>query len=108
MIIMNTKILLGKRIKEIRKLNHLTQEKLAEMVDLETTSLSGIESGRHYPSLPTIEKIAKNLNVEIAELFNFNHLQTTDELKDDILNKIDKLDDEKLKFIYEFITKFTI
>ncbi len=105
---MNTKILLGKRIKEIRKLNHLTQEKLAEMVDLETTSLSGIESGRHYPSLPTIEKIAKNLNVEIAELFNFNHLQTTDELKDDILNKIDKLDDEKLKFIYEFITKFTI
>ena len=104
---MNTKILLGKRIKEIRKLNNLTQEKLAEMIDLETTSLSGIESGRHYPSLPTIEKIAKNLDVEITELFNFSHLQSINIIKEEIINKLDKLDNEKLIFIYEYVSKFS-
>ena len=104
---MNTKILLGKRIKEIRKLNNLTQEKLAEMIDLETTSLSGIESGRHFPSLPTIEKIAMSLNVEIIELFDFNHLQSTDFIKEKIINKLDNLDNEKLIFIYEYVSKFS-
>ncbi len=71
---MDNKHLLGRRIKELRKNAGLTQEQLAEMINIETTSLSGIESGRHFPSLPTIEKISKNLNVEMKTLFDFNHL----------------------------------
>ena len=104
---MESKKLLGKRIKEIRKLQGYTQEKLAEMIELETTSLSGIESGRHYPSLPTLEKIAKKLNIELRTLFDFNHLQSMQNIKQEIINNLDKLDNEKLIFIYEFIEKFT-
>ena len=99
---MNNKKLLGKRIKELRKKVGLTQEKLAEMIDIETTSLSGIESGRHFPSLPTIEKIANNLGVELKSLFTFNHLQPIETMKADIINNINNLDDAKIIFIHKF------
>ena len=60
---MDNKKLLGKRIKEIRKQKNLTQEQLAELIQIETGSLSAIESGRHFPSLPTLEKISATLDV---------------------------------------------
>ncbi|MBQ7286708.1 MAG: helix-turn-helix transcriptional regulator [Candidatus Gastranaerophilales bacterium] len=103
---MNNKKLLGKRIKELRKKAGLTQEKLAELIDIETTSLSGIESGRHFPSLPTTEKIANNLNVELKALFDFNHLQSREIMKNIIIKNIDTLDDEKIAFIYRFFDEY--
>lgn len=76
------------------------------MIDIETTSLSGIESGRHFPSLLTLEKISKSLNVEIKALFEFKHLLTVSDMKTKILNNIDKINDEKIKFIYKFFEDF--
>ncbi len=103
---MNNKKLLGKRIKELRKSCNLTQEKLAELINIETTSLSGIESGRHFPSLTTIEKIANNLNVELKSLFDFNHLKTREFMQENIIKNLDKLSDEKISFIYKFFEDF--
>ncbi len=102
---MDTKKLLGKRIKELRKNKGLTQENLAELVGLETTSLSGIESGRHFPSLPTIEKIANKLNIELKTLFDFNHLKSIDDMKCEIVDNIDKLSDDKIIFIYRLLNE---
>lgn len=99
---MNNKKLLGKRIKELRKEAGLTQEKLAELIGIETTSLSGIESGRHFPSLSTVEKIAKSLNVEMKTLFDFDHLLPVEQMKVNIIQNIDKLSDKKISFIYRF------
>ena len=103
---MDNKKLLGKRIKELRKNAGYTQEKLAELIDIETSSLSGIESGRHFPSLPTIEKIAIKLNVELKALFDFNHLQSYDKMKADIVNNINRLDEHTITFIYKFFDGF--
>ena len=103
---MNTKKLLGKRIKELRKAANLTQEQLAELIDIETGSLSGIESGRHFPSLITLEKIAKNLNIELKALFEFKHLTSADEMKESIIKNIDKIDNDELAFIYKFVENF--
>ena len=103
---MDNKKLLGKRIKELRKNAGFTQEKLAELIDIETSSLSGIESGRHFPSLPTIEKIANTLNLEMKALFDFNRLQPIDKMKADIINNIDRLDETKIAFIYRFFDNF--
>ena len=69
---MNNKKLLGKRIKAIRKNRGLTQEKLSEMIDIEPSSLSGIESGRFYPSLHVLEKIANVLEVELIDFFKYS------------------------------------
>ena len=54
---------LGKRIKEIRKSRNLTQEKLAEMIGLDTPNLSNIERGKRFLSSETLEKIVKSLNL---------------------------------------------
>ena len=77
----DTRKYLGKRIKEIRKSQSFTQEQLAEAIGIETTSLSGIESGRHYPSMPTLNKIASYLNVKPRALFNFYQLQDRKDLE---------------------------
>lgn len=103
---MNNKKLLGKRIKELRKNAGYTQEKLAELIDIETSSLSGIESGRHFPSLPTLEKIANILHVEMKSLFDFYHLQPIEVMKSKIIKNIDRLDDNKIKFLYSFFEDF--
>ncbi len=100
---MDKKKLLGRRIKEIRKAKGYTQEKLAEMIDIETCSLSAIEIGRHYPSMPTVVKIAEKLDVELKSLFEFGHIKTKKEKIELIKNGLDDLSDEKIDFIYKFI-----
>ena len=103
----NNKKLLGKRIKELRKNANLTQEKLAELIGIETTSLSGIESGRHFPSMITLEKIALILNMELKALFDFKHLVSESYMKEKIISNIDKIKKEELAFIYKFFEDYT-
>ena len=105
---MNNKKLLGKRIKELRKKSKLTQEDLAEMVDIETSTLSGIESGRHFPSLFTLEKIASSLNLELKTFFDFNHLDSIYKMKSVIINNIDRLEDSQIVFIYKFFDGYNL
>lgn len=100
---MDTKKLLGLRIKEIRKSRGLTQENLAEKVDLETASLSAIESGRAFPSLVALEKIAAVLNVDIKLFFEFNPEKTIDEMKSSIVNNLDFIPDALIKRLYQVI-----
>lgn len=100
------KKLLGKRIKELRKHTGLTQEKLAESIGIETSSLSGIESGRHFPSMVTLVKIAEILKVEPKALFDFNSLVSISDMKTKILRNLDKVTDEEIAFIYKFFEKY--
>ena len=102
---MDNKKLLGKRIKEIRKNSGLTQEKLSELIGIDITTLSGIESGRHFPSLVTLEKISKTLNCPLQALFDFNHFIKIDEMKASIIKNIDLINDDDIKFIYKLINK---
>lgn len=54
---------IGKRILELRKLRHMTQQKLAEAVGYETsTAISLIESGKRRVQLSELEKFAQELN----------------------------------------------
>lgn len=68
---MDTKKLIGARIKELRKQAGLTQEKLAFAVELDPRHLSRLEVGKHFPSLDSLVKIADVLNVPLAEFFQF-------------------------------------
>ena len=52
------KILFGKRIKYFRELKNFTQEYLAELANIEQSSLSNIERGRVYPSVETLCRLA--------------------------------------------------
>ncbi len=97
----NNKKLLGQIIKRIRKSNGLTQEKLAEAVGIETGSLSAIESGRHFPSLITLEKIASKLNVRLQAFFDFNDSMSDLEMKDAIRENLDKMRSQDVICVYK-------
>lgn len=59
---MNQKAI-GRRIKEAREKKQLTQEQLAELVDLSPMHVSVIERGVKLPKLETLINIANVLNV---------------------------------------------
>ena len=77
---MDIKKELGEKIKRIRKLRNLTQEQLAELIDISPRSLSNIEVGSCFVKAETLEKIIDNLNITTEELFANEHIKTKDEL----------------------------
>lgn len=101
---MDNKKLLGRRIKEIRKSKGLTQEKLSEMIDIETSSLSGIESGRFFPSLHVLDKISSVLDVELVEFFKFSSVDIPQDLDSEIVNIISAQDKKIKQIIYKILS----
>lgn len=81
---MDTKKLLGKRIKELIKPKHLSQEKLAELIGVEPTTLSNIVTGRNYPLISTLEKIIQVLDIKFSDVFNFEHNKENKDLQAEI------------------------
>ena len=64
------KVKFGQRVKELRSSKGYSQEKLAEISDLDRTYIPGIESGKRNVSIAVVEKIAKAFNISISELLN--------------------------------------
>lgn len=64
------KIKFGQRVKELRLSKGYSQEKLAELSDLDRTYVPGIEAGKRNVSLVVVEKIAKAFEMNISELMN--------------------------------------
>lgn len=99
---MDNKILLGKRLRELRLRKGLSQEKLAELAKIEPTSLSNIENGRNYPSFGTLENIMKELDTDFATVFEFSqHGEHIDLVKE--INVMLEDNPEKLKDAYKII-----
>ena len=78
----------GKRIKYFRKLSGLTQEQLAEMIDLQPNSLGYVENGKNSLSFDKFEKLVDVLDVEAYQMFLFDN---RDELNTDKINEIIKI-----------------
>ena len=64
---------LGTRVYELRKRVNLTQAQFAEKVGVSNDTISRIERGIRSPSFDVLERIAKGLDVEVRELFNFSN-----------------------------------
>jgi len=77
----NLKEIFAKNLKEKRRKNGLTQEKLAEKVDVSTHHIAMIELGRNFPTTELIERIASALKIEIYELFLKKALSPSKELE---------------------------
>lgn len=61
----------GKRIRDLRKAKGISQEDLAFKSGMHRTYLGGIERGERNPCLKNIGAIAKALEIELFELFDF-------------------------------------
>ncbi|MEK7858683.1 MAG: helix-turn-helix transcriptional regulator [Elusimicrobiota bacterium] len=65
----DTFALLGRRIREERKVRGLTQQQLADVVGMDAGHLSRVEHGKAVPSINAVKKIADALALPIAKLF---------------------------------------
>ena len=67
----DTIIKLGIKIRIERQKRKLSQEKLAEMSDLNRNFIGMIERGETNVTVKNLENLANALNLDIKELFNF-------------------------------------
>lgn len=96
---MNKKEIFGKRFKEIRKKFGYTQDKMAEIAGIEPQSISKIESGKNFPLLTNLDKIAQNLGIEIEDFFDFEHKNSNEMMRNEIIRIFDTLEQsDKEKF----------
>ena len=61
----------GKILKDLRRVNNLTQEKLAEMIGVNIRQLARIEAGESFVTSDTIINICTALDITPKQLFNF-------------------------------------
>jgi transcriptional regulator with XRE-family HTH domain len=100
---MDNKKKLGKRIQELRKKKGYTQEKVAELISMEQNTISVIESGRNFPTLATLEKIANVLDVELSDFFIYDYLDDIDVLKVRTQTKINSMDENQIRKLFQYI-----
>ena len=97
------KILLGQCIKELRESLNISQQELTEKINIDQRNLSNIETGRSFPSKSLLD-IADALHVRLHELFEFEHINITNDYKLEYINShIGLLTDDKLNFVYKLI-----
>ena len=93
----NIKKLLGSNIKFYRVSLGISQEKLAEMVNMAANYLGLLENGKKFPSSEMIERIAAALGKDSSDLFAITPIQQN--WKEIILSKITTLINDELEFI---------
>ena len=100
---MNPKELLGKKIQQIRKSRGFTQEKLAEIIEMDSGYICKMETGRHTPSLETLEKLANALKVDMKEFLDFSSLQNATvmfQTKENLLKLINEMPSQNISLLY--------
>lgn len=103
LMIIKDNIILGKRIKEIRKSKGLTQDKLAEMVGIDSKHLSRIECGKNSLSLSLLLKICSTLQTEPGVLFDTSLNKDKNELINEIVKILNHSAEEKIRSFYKII-----
>ena len=96
---------LGQKIKKLRKLKGYSQEVFAEKIGIATNSLSSIETGNSFMTSNTLDKITKELEISLNELFDFDDCQSNKDMYTFIINKLNYLKNngEKITLIYKIV-----
>ena len=98
---------IGRRIKAAREAKKLTQEQLAELVDLSPLHMSGLERGHKPPKLETLVNIANTLHVSTDMLLQDVVVCATDGLASELSVAITKLKPKEQERIINAIRALT-
>jgi transcriptional regulator with XRE-family HTH domain len=84
---------LASNMKLYRKSLGISQEKLSEMADISDNYIALIETGRRFPSVNMLERIAKALQKDTVDLFSIKHIEQSKKktLKTEILTDIEHI-----------------
>ena len=94
---------IGKVFKAYRKKHHLTQDKMAEKLDISEKYISRLENGNSGVKLETLVNYMNILGITPNVVFN--ELITNDTIKPqiDLSFKISELPEQKLNFLNLFV-----
>ena len=79
----------------------MTQENLAEKINIDPKNVSKIENGNNYPSAETLQAIANALGVDVYELFVFKENISYDDMRKEIIEALKS--DKKTLYIYQML-----
>lgn len=111
----------AKNLKRIRKEKGLSQQKLANLLGMERSSISLYENGKRDPNFTFLIQIATALDVDINELVCFSSLQSFSDslteyennlkaiksLKKEIKQNLNDLNIEQLNAVNLIVKSFT-
>lgn len=99
-----TKKLLGLRIKQLRKKNNLTQFGLGELVGIDQRQIAYIEGGNSFPTVKTLNRICSVFGCKLKDLFDYEHLENTNDLRKELTAKIEGIDEKYLHLYKQILT----
>jgi transcriptional regulator with XRE-family HTH domain len=102
---------IGKIIKAIREDKGLTQQQVAELVNMHRSNYSKVESGERDLSIDAVNKVAKYFGMTIDELVNANGKIPTDITVQDKslmeqIKLINELEPEEKNMVFKMIDTF--
>ena len=103
--------MIGRRIRNLRLKNNMTQEKLADEIDISVAFMSRIERGTAHVNLKRLTQIAEILNVSPGYLLIGSNTKSKDYLKGDfneILRKCNPQQQKLILQISELVSKTNI
>lgn len=92
---------IGRRIKNARNEQKLTQEELADKIDVSVAFMSRVERGNSKINLKRLTQIAETLNVSPGYLLTGSNTASKDYLREDFRQVLDKCTPEQQRLIYE-------
>ena len=100
-------IAIGARIKAARERVHLTQEQLAEIIDISPTHMSVIERGVKTPKLDTFVQIANALGVSTDALLQDVVVPVNDSIMAELSARIGRMSQKDQERILNAIRALT-
>lgn len=92
---------IGERLKRARKEKHLTQEQLAEKLDVSIAFLSRIERGSSQINLKRLSQICEILDTTEGDILNGTSSKSAKYLDAEFANLLKNCSSDKQKLIYD-------
>jgi len=92
---------IGKRIENLRKKKKLTQQQLADAIEIARGNISSYESGRFHPSIESAIALAKFFNVSTDWLLTGEENTMPEEQKK-LLDVYSQLDEGDKKQVFDY------
>ena len=95
---------IGQRIRRYRKAKGLSQEQLAEIVDISTTHMSHIETGNTKLSLQVFVDLAEALQVNVDSLLTDVNMTNKQQTYQEIMDILDQCTPAQAQALKEIIS----
>lgn len=98
---------IGNRIRQLRLKKGFSQEKLAELSDLNTSYIGQIERGEKNPSVDTVHSIALALETDLAEFFQNLCTDCQNTYAAQVYSLMLSMDEKHSKYLFDLASLFS-